>query len=101
VVAALVKQVVIGAWWVDAAASLGIVWFLVREGREAWGGEQRDHCRDLKHVRAHVTLQNLRAPWRAGGDEGLLLHIRRFAAVHNIGVMAPPSMTRSRPRGAD
>jgi divalent metal cation (Fe/Co/Zn/Cd) transporter len=44
VAAALVAQLVIGAWWVDAAASLGIVWFLVREGREAWGGERCDHC---------------------------------------------------------
>ena len=40
VVAALLAQLVIGTWWVDAAASLGIVWFLLREGREAWeGGE--------------------------------------------------------------
>ena len=40
VVAALVAQLVIGAWWVDAAASLGIVWFLVREGRQAWRGDE-------------------------------------------------------------
>jgi divalent metal cation (Fe/Co/Zn/Cd) transporter len=40
VVAALLMQLVIGAWWLDAAASLGIVWFLVREGREAWSGEE-------------------------------------------------------------
>ena len=39
VVGALVAQLLIGAWWVDAAASLAIVWFLVREGREAWEGE--------------------------------------------------------------
>ncbi len=36
VVVALVTQLVVGAWWLDAAASLAIVWFLVREGREAW-----------------------------------------------------------------
>jgi len=40
VVAALLMQLVIGAWWVDSVASLGIVWFLVREGREAWKGEK-------------------------------------------------------------
>ena len=40
VVAALIVQLAIGAWWVDAAASLGIVWFLIREGREAWSGEE-------------------------------------------------------------
>ena len=45
VVAALLAQLIIGAWWVDAVASLGIVWLLVREGREAWKGEQCcDHC---------------------------------------------------------
>jgi hypothetical protein len=40
VVAALIVQLAIGAWWVDAVASLGIVWFLIREGREAWRGEE-------------------------------------------------------------
>jgi divalent metal cation (Fe/Co/Zn/Cd) transporter len=40
VVAALLTQLVIGAWWIDAAASLGIVWFLIREGREAWEGQE-------------------------------------------------------------
>ena len=40
VVAALILQLAICAWWVDAVASLGIVWFLIREGREAWSGEQ-------------------------------------------------------------
>ena len=45
VVAALLAQLTIGAWWVDAVASLGIVWLLVREGREAWRGEECcDHC---------------------------------------------------------
>jgi len=41
---ALVAQLALGAWWVDAVASLGIVWFLVREGREAWEGD--DCCHD-------------------------------------------------------
>jgi divalent metal cation (Fe/Co/Zn/Cd) transporter len=40
VVAALAAQLIVGAWWVDAVASLGIVWLLVREGREAWRGEE-------------------------------------------------------------
>ena len=39
VVAALIAQALIGAWWIDPLASLGIVWFLVREAREAWSGE--------------------------------------------------------------
>jgi divalent metal cation (Fe/Co/Zn/Cd) transporter len=46
VVAALLAQLVTGAWWVDPLASLGIVWFLIREGREAWKGEACcDHCK--------------------------------------------------------
>jgi divalent metal cation (Fe/Co/Zn/Cd) transporter len=39
VVVALVAQLLIGAWWVDPLASLGVVWFVVREAREAWEGE--------------------------------------------------------------
>jgi divalent metal cation (Fe/Co/Zn/Cd) transporter len=41
VVAGLVAERLTGAWWVDAVTSLGIVWFLVKEGREAWSGEDR------------------------------------------------------------
>jgi divalent metal cation (Fe/Co/Zn/Cd) transporter len=44
VVVGLVVQGLTGAWWVDAVTSLGIVWFLVKEGREAWLGE--DCCCD-------------------------------------------------------
>ena len=40
VIAALIVQLAIGAWWVDAVASLGVVWFLIREGREAWSGDE-------------------------------------------------------------
>jgi divalent metal cation (Fe/Co/Zn/Cd) transporter len=43
VVAAMAAQYAIGAWWVDPVASLAILWFLVREGREAWSG---DNCCD-------------------------------------------------------
>ena|SRR5271166_3101477 len=41
VVAGLVIQALTDAWWVDALASLGIVWFLIKEGREAWRGKDR------------------------------------------------------------
>jgi divalent metal cation (Fe/Co/Zn/Cd) transporter len=40
VVVSLVAQATLGAWWIDAVGSLGIVWFLVKEGREAWAGEE-------------------------------------------------------------
>ncbi len=40
VVVSLVAQAAFGAWWVDPAGSLAIVWFLVKEGREAWSGEE-------------------------------------------------------------
>jgi divalent metal cation (Fe/Co/Zn/Cd) transporter len=35
----LVVQGLTGAWWVDSVTSLGIIWFLIKEGREAWSGE--------------------------------------------------------------
>lgn len=44
VVVGLVAQGLTGAWWVDSVTSLGIVWFLAKEGREAWSGE--DCCCD-------------------------------------------------------
>ncbi len=39
VVVGLAVEALTGAWWVDAVTSLGVVWFLVKEGREAWSGE--------------------------------------------------------------
>lgn len=39
VVIGLIAQLATGAWWVDGATSLAIVYFLVKEGREAWLGE--------------------------------------------------------------
>jgi divalent metal cation (Fe/Co/Zn/Cd) transporter len=35
----LLAQLAFGAWWIDQATSLVIVWFLVKEGREAWNAE--------------------------------------------------------------
>jgi divalent metal cation (Fe/Co/Zn/Cd) transporter len=46
VVAALLVQLLISAWWVDPLASFGVVSFVVREGREAWEGEDCcNHCK--------------------------------------------------------
>lgn len=39
VVGGLIADLLLGAWWVDALTSLAIVWFVVKEGREAWSGE--------------------------------------------------------------
>lgn len=39
VVISLATQALLGAWWVDPLGSLAIVWFLVKEGREAWKNE--------------------------------------------------------------
>jgi divalent metal cation (Fe/Co/Zn/Cd) transporter len=36
VVVGLLVQLLTNAWWVDAVTSLAIVYFLVKEGREAW-----------------------------------------------------------------
>lgn len=40
VVIGLVAELLTGFWWVDAVTSLAIVWFLIKEGREAWAGEE-------------------------------------------------------------
>src|SRR5664279_5545087 len=45
VVVSLGAQAIFGAWWIDSAGSLVILWFLVKEGREAWQGEC---CADCK-----------------------------------------------------
>jgi divalent metal cation (Fe/Co/Zn/Cd) transporter len=42
VVIDLVAQLAFGAWWIDAVTSLAIVWFLVKEGREALEVEEDD-----------------------------------------------------------
>jgi divalent metal cation (Fe/Co/Zn/Cd) transporter len=39
VVVGLLAELLTGFWWVDAVTSLAIVWFLLKEGREAWAGE--------------------------------------------------------------
>jgi divalent metal cation (Fe/Co/Zn/Cd) transporter len=38
VVVGLTANALFAAWWIDAATSLGIVWFVVKEAREAWSG---------------------------------------------------------------
>jgi divalent metal cation (Fe/Co/Zn/Cd) transporter len=40
VVIGLVAQLLLRAWWLDAVTSVVIVYFLVREGREAWKGDE-------------------------------------------------------------
>jgi divalent metal cation (Fe/Co/Zn/Cd) transporter len=40
VVLGLLVQLAIGAWWIDSVASLAILWFLIKEGREAWAVEE-------------------------------------------------------------
>jgi divalent metal cation (Fe/Co/Zn/Cd) transporter len=42
VVIGLIAQLALHAWWVDSVASLAIVYFLIKEGREAWEGEGCD-----------------------------------------------------------
>jgi divalent metal cation (Fe/Co/Zn/Cd) transporter len=44
VVVGLLADLALDAWWVDAVTSLAIVWFVVKEAREAWSGE--DCCDD-------------------------------------------------------
>jgi divalent metal cation (Fe/Co/Zn/Cd) transporter len=44
VVASLAAQWLFGAWWIDGVGSLAIVYFLVKEGREAWSGDECGCC---------------------------------------------------------
>ena len=44
VVVSLTVQWLVGAWWIDGVGSLAIVWFLVKEGREAWSGDTCELC---------------------------------------------------------
>jgi divalent metal cation (Fe/Co/Zn/Cd) transporter len=44
VVISLAAQWVAGAWWIDSVGSLAIVWFLIKEGREAWSGNDCCCC---------------------------------------------------------
>ncbi len=39
VVVGLAARVLVGAWWIDPVTSLAIVWFVVKEAREAWEGD--------------------------------------------------------------
>lgn len=40
VVVGLLAQLLAGAWWIDAVTSVPILWLLIKEGREAWEGEE-------------------------------------------------------------
>lgn len=46
VLVGLAAQYVLHAWWIDSVTSLAIVYFLVKEGREAWLGQECgcQHC---------------------------------------------------------
>lgn len=39
VVVGLLAQLILKAWWVDGVTALAIVYFIVKEGHEAWRGE--------------------------------------------------------------
>jgi len=44
VVVSLAAQWLVGAWWIDGVGSLAMVWFLLKEGREAWAGNSCASC---------------------------------------------------------
>lgn len=41
VLAGIGLNALFGWWWADPVAAIGMTYFLVREGREAWGGEDK------------------------------------------------------------
>jgi len=38
----LLAQLLVGAWWIDSATSIAIVGLLIKEGQEAWQGDDCD-----------------------------------------------------------
>jgi divalent metal cation (Fe/Co/Zn/Cd) transporter len=44
VVVSLAAQWLAGAWWIDSVGALAVVYFLVKEGREAWSGDDCNCC---------------------------------------------------------
>jgi divalent metal cation (Fe/Co/Zn/Cd) transporter len=44
VVVSLAAQWLAGAWWIDGVGALAIVYLLVKEGREAWSGDDCNCC---------------------------------------------------------
>jgi divalent metal cation (Fe/Co/Zn/Cd) transporter len=46
VVMTLSLQWLIGGWWIDSVGSLAIVYFLVKESREALSGDECTSCCD-------------------------------------------------------
>ena len=44
VVVSLAAQWLIGVWWIDGVGSLAIVYFLIKEGREAWSDDECCCC---------------------------------------------------------
>ena len=43
-VISLGAQWLVGAWWIDSIGALAIVYFLIKEGREAWSGGEWGCC---------------------------------------------------------
>jgi divalent metal cation (Fe/Co/Zn/Cd) transporter len=56
VVTSLAVQWLFGAWWVDSIGSLAIAWLLIKEGREAWSGDECP-CASLASRPASGLLQ--------------------------------------------
>jgi divalent metal cation (Fe/Co/Zn/Cd) transporter len=44
VVVSLLTQWLTRAWWIDSIGALAIVWFLIKEGREAWSEDDCACC---------------------------------------------------------
>jgi len=42
VLVGLIVQLLFGMWWIDSITSLAIVALLVKEGREAWVGDDAE-----------------------------------------------------------
>ncbi|MCL4534638.1 MAG: cation transporter [Bacteroidetes bacterium] len=54
--AGLALNALFGWWWADPISALGIVYFLIREGREAWSGDEC--CDDCSVEDAHPEARD-------------------------------------------
>jgi divalent metal cation (Fe/Co/Zn/Cd) transporter len=57
VIGGLLAQFLIDAWWLDPLVSLAIVWFLIREGREAWTGDACCEADEHPNGQANSTAE--------------------------------------------
>jgi hypothetical protein len=75
VVVTLAAQWLVGAWWIDSVGSLAIVWLLVKEGREAWLGDECGSCCQTLEQKAEDKVIRSRARYTGPAPERPAAHV--------------------------